>query len=204
MEYDSKRSVHTSIGFTDPRKKEGALLNPVLFPPAVVKKLRHNMGSIEYAGQYQQTPQAVGGNIFDKSWFNYYDHQSEFERVVVSIDTAFKPSQLNDPTVGIVFGVKDNKFYIVEILRGRFEYPALVSKVTELLFRMCEEHKNVLAIIEDRASGQSLIQTLRDAKDNNLNIEAVKDNLDKLTRASTCSNQVEAGKLYLKNGIKQP
>ena len=69
----SPKDYPTSLGYVDPRTEDGELLFPGRFTPDVVKQLKKDLGSRGYAGQYQQTPVAEGGNTFEKAWFGVVD-----------------------------------------------------------------------------------------------------------------------------------
>ena len=45
------------------------LLDPVRFPRETVEKLKRDMGSYAYAGQYQQRPAPREGGLFKRAWF---------------------------------------------------------------------------------------------------------------------------------------
>ena len=59
-------------------------------------------------------------------------------------------------------------------------------------------HKLLTNLIEDKSSGISLIQDMKN--DTMFNIVAIEPESDKVTRASTCSPLVEDGKIFLKKG----
>jgi predicted phage terminase large subunit-like protein len=69
MEFEVKRRCKTSIGFKDPRKKEGELLFPGRFPKSVVERDKKAMGSYAVAGQFQQRPAPRGGGMIKRHWF---------------------------------------------------------------------------------------------------------------------------------------
>jgi hypothetical protein len=69
MEFEVSRRCKTSIGFKDPRTKEGELLFPERFPKAVVERDKHAMGSYATAGQFQQRPAPRGGGLIKRDWF---------------------------------------------------------------------------------------------------------------------------------------
>ena len=73
MEFEPDRACRTSIGFTDPRTRDGELLFPERFPREVVdrdKKVMMAMGgSYAVAGQFQQRPVPRGGALFQRGWF---------------------------------------------------------------------------------------------------------------------------------------
>lgn len=67
MEFEADRRCVTPF-FTDPRTKDGELLDPKRFPPAAVAEFK-KMGQYAYAGQYQQRPSPREGGLFKRSWF---------------------------------------------------------------------------------------------------------------------------------------
>lgn len=204
MEFEPKRKCYTSIGFEDPRTYEGELLFPERFPDSVVQRDKNVMGSRATAGQFQQSPAPAGGSIFEETWLNWYGEITKYSRIVISWDTGFKENELNDPSVATVWGEIPEGYHLLEVVRKRMGYPELRKK-SEALAEKWSSNKylftgnvQLLNLIEDKASGQSLIQDL--TKSTKLNIVAINPESDKITRASTCSPQVEAGKVYLKTG----
>jgi phage terminase large subunit-like protein len=78
-EYESARKSYTSIGWEDPREREGELLWPEKFPPEVLDKLKRELGPLDYSAQYQQSPIPTGGYIYkekDRRWFTI-DQQTQ-------------------------------------------------------------------------------------------------------------------------------
>ena len=141
-----------------------------------------------FASQYQQTPIAAGGNVFKLEWLKRYDSLPP-GRVVHSWDTAYKADQHNDPSCCTIWHLANGCFYLKEVVWGRFEYPELKKKIAAL----AERDRPEVILIEDKASGQSLIQELRES----LTILPIKPEGDKLTRAIACTGTVEAGKVHL-------
>jgi predicted phage terminase large subunit-like protein len=75
--------------------------------------------------------------------------------------------------------------------RGRVEFPELKKKVVE----QYELHKVNEILIEDKASGQSLLQELKSKT--RLPIKAIKVEQDKIARVHAITPIIEAGKVYL-------
>ena len=50
-------------------RKVGELLHPEREPRWALENLKHSMGSVDFAAQYQQEPIAAGGNLIKWSWF---------------------------------------------------------------------------------------------------------------------------------------
>jgi len=75
--------------------------------------------------------------------------------------------------------------------KGRVEFPELKRKVVELF----ELHKANEILIEDKASGQSLLQELQ--RNTRLPIKAIKVDQDKIARVHSVSPLIEAGRVVL-------
>jgi predicted phage terminase large subunit-like protein len=118
---------------------------------------------------------------------------AEASTVVHSWDTAYKADQINDPSVCTVWhlGRGAPGYYLRDVFRERMEYPALRRAVVNLARR-----DNPAAIlIEDKASGQSLIQDLRNST--TLPIIPIEPAKDKETRMFAASASFEAGLVQL-------
>jgi predicted phage terminase large subunit-like protein len=72
MEFEPERKCYTSIGFEDPRTKEGELLFEERFPRPWVDKQKVVMGSYGWEGQHQQRPVPRGGAMFKRHWFKNF------------------------------------------------------------------------------------------------------------------------------------
>jgi predicted phage terminase large subunit-like protein len=75
---------------------------------------------------------------------------------VQSWDTANKPSQLADYSVCTTWGLRNDRFYLLNVYRHKLAYPDLKRAVREQdrLFRPTS------ILVEDKASGTQLIQDL--------------------------------------------
>jgi predicted phage terminase large subunit-like protein len=109
------------------------------------------------------------------------------DQVVQSWDTASKADQTNDYSVCTTWLVRDRICYLLDVYRRRLEYPALKRAVLDLARQF---HPTAL-LIENKGSGQSLIQELRD--ENPIRPIAILPGADKVTRMSVQSAKIEAG-----------
>jgi len=75
--------------------------------------------------------------------------------------------------------------------RDRVEFPELKRKCSELY----EIHNPTEVLIEDKASGQSLIQELQ--RETKLPVKPIKVDSDKIARVHAITPLIEAGKVYL-------
>ena len=123
MEYDPGRHCTTSIGWSDPRKEEGDLMEPTRFSKDAVEKLKVGKGSYAYSGQYQQSPVPRGGVMFKGHWFEIVDAAPAGLTYVRDWDlagTVEKAGKDPDWTVGVKMGRDAAGFhYITDIRRFR-------------------------------------------------------------------------------------
>lgn len=148
-----------------------------------------------YYSQFQQQPIAGGNSIFRSEWLsNYYDELPQLSKIIQSWDTAFKKGSENDFSVCTTWGVRNGQFgetyYLIDMWRGRVEYPELKRKFSELQ----EIYKPAEILIEDKASGQSLIQDLRSAGNNRL--VPIKVDSDKETRATAITAMLDNNRVF--------
>lgn len=117
-EYEPKRKCVTSIGYTDPREKEGELLWPKRFGKDELEDLKDSLGSYGYAGQMQQRPTPAEGGIFEKGWFDIVEEAPTKMWWVRYWDlAATEEEQGKDPdwTAGVKIGRKNGVYYIDDI-----------------------------------------------------------------------------------------
>lgn len=149
-----------------------------------------------WAALFQQRPRPDEGGVFKEAWCatRYGSIPVRCTRVVHSWDTAQKDDELlNDPSVGTVWRSGDGVpgHYLQEVVRKWWDYPALKRAVISL----AERDRPSAILIEDKSSGQSLIQELR--RDTSLPIIAIEPHGAKLFRAQDVSPMVESGLLHL-------
>ncbi|MDP1995014.1 MAG: phage terminase large subunit, partial [Ignavibacteria bacterium] len=116
------------------------------------------------------------------------------ERIVQSWDTAFKTKEENDFSVCTTWGITKNKFLLLHLFRERMEFPELKRKAAELFLTF----KPSVVLIEDKASGQSLIQELE--RETRIPIRKIKVDKDKYARFISVTPLIEAGKIELPEG----
>lgn len=180
------------FGSINKKVASGEYLHPDRFNEEEFNETKEQMGSIFFNAQYQQNPAPDNGNVFKLKWFNRYDSM-ESNETYISIDTACKPGQENDPSAFTIWQKKDNSWYLKHVVNEKLEYHELKAKAKSLI----EAHKPRVTLIEDKSSGQSLIQDLR--KELNANIIAINPTSDKKSRAYTCIDQFEAGRIFIPN-----
>lgn len=77
-EFEPARRGRTSIGWCDPREKEGELLREDRFGTTEVDAAKKRLGTIGYRAKHQQDPQDKEGYRFKKKWFRYWKYDGDF------------------------------------------------------------------------------------------------------------------------------
>ena len=130
-------------------------------PLDTLETLRRSLGSLVFSAQYQQAPVPVEGNIVKREWIRYYrDPPPRFDLTIASWDTASTISEDADYCVGTVWGAKGLDFYLLDLVRDRFEVPDLRRKILELAQRWQVDQ----TIIEETELGRAITQDLRRSK----------------------------------------
>lgn len=121
MEFEVERRCRTSIGFVDPRTKEGELLFPERFPREVVERDKKAMGQYAIASQFQQRPAPRGGGMFKTAWFSLVDAAPADCYWVRHWDLAATEKKDAAFTAGVLIGQSRSTkmFYIADVKRAR-------------------------------------------------------------------------------------
>jgi len=157
-----------------------------------------------FAGQYMQTPTPKGGGIFKEDWIQWYMPHSlpDFKYTFITGDTAQKTKEQNDFSVLQHWGYgDDNKLYLLNMLRGKWEGPELEQQF-KLFYGLCSnKHKVRACYVEDKASGTGLIQSIK--RYGKIPIQAVQRNTDKVTRAYDTAPWMAQGNIVMSRDIDQ-
>jgi predicted phage terminase large subunit-like protein len=171
-------------------RQPGEALWPSHYSIEALEEIKRSIGSRNFECLYQGNTSAASGTIFKREWFRHYQQPPEkFLKITQSWDTAFKSGAQNDYSVGITIGETSNGFYLLSLVRGKWEFPELKRQVA-LQAEMWHPHE---VLIEDRASGQSLVQELKLAT--TYPVIAIQVDRDKETRAQSTTGYFESGRV---------
>ena len=184
------------LQWVDPRTLEGELMFPERFPAHTVEEQKTVLGSVGTAGQLQQRPAPKGGVIFKKGFVQTFnpDYLPKFSRTVLTLDTAFKTKEENDYSVCLEIGEAEMGYYILGRWKEKASYPDLKFKVKT----MADARRPTAVLIEDKASGQSLVQDLE--RESRLPVVAIKVDTDKVARAHAVVATWEAKRIFVPEG----
>jgi predicted phage terminase large subunit-like protein len=179
-------------------RRVGDALHPELESLASLEKLRRQISSYDFAAQYQQCPVPPGGAMIRQEWLRYFDHPPERTyrtQVIQSWDTAAKDGAQNDWSVCTTWMIIDGDYYLIDLTRGRYEYPRLRETAIELAKR----HRPRCVLIEDASTGIALQQELKRI-DFGGRTSLVKVENDKIARLYVNQAKFEAGQVLFPKG----
>ena len=186
------RNIEYNFGKFHRLYKEGEILDSVRDTREFLQNFEREIGSRNYAAQFLQEPLPTNYHLLSPDNIHYFEKSPDkFDFFVHSWDTAIKISEKADHTVGTIWGVLQNKYYLMQLIRKKLIYSDLKNEVEKQIHK----YKPRFVLIEDKASGQSLIQDLKLLGFKN--IKAIKPSLDKLTRFASIIHFFENGMVLI-------
>jgi predicted phage terminase large subunit-like protein len=207
---DEKASKYLLEGLPDDEERFaiGTSFWPEFWPTQLLEEKRDGMEPGEWLALYMQTPVAQEGAIVKRRQFNLWeeDDPPKCKYVLVSMDTAFSKSEYADYSAFSVWGVFTNVtttfegdqiaqecLILLSAGRGRWDFAELCSKAQEL----DKTYSPDFFVIEDKASGQSLITEMRKRS---LPIVAYTPEKDKSYRLQATTPYFQAGRIWVPQG----
>ena len=151
-------------------------IDPTRLALTTLEQIKKQIGSANFNAQYMQEPSVLHKGMLGKEELKFYDKLINFEEIYQSWDTAIKVNANSDYSVCTTWGVNQGKYYLIDLICQKLEY----NHLKENVIQMKEKWQPKMILIEDKASGQSLIQDLKNC--NIYNIAPQKPKLDKITR----------------------
>jgi predicted phage terminase large subunit-like protein len=179
----------------DPNEPNYEALWPERFPVNELLR-RKRLNEREFAALYLQTPYIAGGNLIRSNWWQYYDDRIEsLPIVIIAADTAFKKTEQADYSVFIVMGLDNHgDIYILDVIRDKFTFPELKARAVAINTRWRGRGLRGL-YVEDKASGQSLLQELR--RESGVSVIPYRVSRDKVSRVHAVTPLIEGGRVFL-------
>ena len=181
---------------------------PEFWPTEVLLEKKETLPPGEWNALYLQTPTPDEGGIVKRYDFQRWegDKPPKCSYILVSMDTAFSTKETADYSAYTVWGVfkhivKDlndneivqNNVILLSSGKGRWEFHELCAKAQEIF----KKYEPDFFIIEDKASGKSLIQELRRR---NLPVLEYLPEKDKVFRLHACTPFFKAGRVWIPEG----
>ena len=187
--------TNSTLGFTDPRTREGDLLWEERIDKKTLDNIEKSLGSYASAGQLQQRPMPKGGGILKAEWWVGWDKPDlpDIEYVLQSWDTAFSTKEKTSYSARTTWGVfrKNGQVnaIVLDMWYDRVTYPELRKIAQESYY----DYEPDAVLIEKKASGQSLLQDLRMA---GVPVIEYMPDRDKEARAHASSALLEDGRIW--------
>lgn len=173
-------------------REEGDALWPEFFDRDDLLQKKNVLGDFWFNAEYQQRPVATGGNLVEvekiKRFSDLPVRKPDFR--FVSWDTAYKEKEHNDPSVAQIWEVYDNKVYLVEQIRERLGF----TKLQEYARTIHENWRPNIHVVEDRGSGTSLIQWMKEQK---IPVHEEPATTSKIIRMDAETPQINTGLVYI-------
>jgi predicted phage terminase large subunit-like protein len=179
-------------------RRAGEALHPELESLGSLERLRREIGSDVFAAQYQQSPVPPGGAMIRREWLRGYDTLPERTyraRIIQSWDTASKDGAQNDWSVCTTWMLLDGHYYLIDLVRGRYEYPRL----KETAIALAQKYKPHFVLIEDASTGTALAQELKSVHFGGA-VRLVPIERDKIGRLYVHQAKFEAGLVLFPRG----
>ncbi len=141
-------------------REEGDILNPQRFDHEVIESLKKSMGSLQYAGQFQQVPAPAEGVIFKREWLHnfYSDGAAPNTQDIQSWDMAFTKSEGSAKVAGFVMGRKGADIYIKDLVNDKMTFTESVAAVRTLSGKWPRARAKV---VENKANGPAIVDLLK-------------------------------------------
>lgn len=209
-EVDHPTPSSTSLGFKDPRTKDGELLWPGRFTEKALSDLKISLGEYGTAGQLQQRPTPRGGGMFKQDNVRMWPLDRELPPLIFvlqSYDTAFTDKTTNDPCAALTLGVFERNgkrgLLLLDAWSDWMRYSTLRRRIVKdwgtkfggTADQRVPSRRPDALLVENKSSGISIIQDLQGA-----NIPAQKydpGNADKTARAERVMPVYELGVLHV-------
>jgi predicted phage terminase large subunit-like protein len=143
------------------QRRAGNSLHPQRVSLDTLRELKRDLGSYNFAAQFQQNPVPAKGNLVLAEWLRSHDHSFDPKAtkgtIIQSWDTASKDGIDNDYSVCVTAHIVGRRIRIFHVFRRRLKFPDLLREAV----RLAHEHRANTILIEDQSSGTQLVQALR-------------------------------------------
>lgn len=148
-------------------------------------------GRRAWQAMFQCSPVSEKGNLVKRDWWKFYDELPKLDRVLMSVDCAFKAADSNDYVAIQVWGKKDAFYYLIDSINAHLDFPQTVQAIIGVKSRYRRINE---VLIEDKANGSAVIAVLQGKISG---IIPITPNGGKEARVNAVSYVIEAGNVFL-------
>lgn len=196
-EVDQPRRT-TSLGWTDPRTVDRALMQPERIGEAEAAPLERQLGEYHRLAQLQQRPKHRGGVIFKRSDYRFWTVLPVIDYWLMSVDCTFKDGQTNDHVAVQAWGLSGPRKILVKRIKERMSFSATCMAVRTMHASLPD---CMAVLIEDKANGSAVIETLSKEV---AGVIAINPDGGKAARAYAMQPDHEAGNVWLPDPTVDP
>lgn len=173
---------------------------PEMWPAKELIKIRDGKSPYWWSALYQQSPTPKGGNIFKRSWFNYYSFlPADVVPSHMSWDLSFKGGPNNSFVVGQVWAKKKADKFLVHQFRKQIGFNETERAIAEMMIKY-PSAKRIL--IEDKANGSAIMDSLGRKISGLIPVDP--KGASKESRWLAAANIVESGNVFLPDPVQNP
>ena len=180
-------------------RQKGAALFPEHKSQEFIQLRRQMMAAGSFQSLYQQDPVIAEGELIKEAWLAYYRTLPKLHHLFITADTAMTAGAGSDYSVFQCWGLSVDResLYLVDQIRGRWEYPDLRRQAIEFVEKHSKGPTPMRGLhIENKVSGTSLIQDLRQST--KLQVHAIKrTRASKIDRAEDVLGHIATGRVHL-------
>ena len=153
-------------------------------------------GARAWQALYLCSPRVEEGNLIRRDWFRFYDagESRSFGTTVISVDATFKASERSDCVAIEVWSKAGVSYYLRHCINRQMDFPATLQAIRNVR-ALFPEARYIL--IEDKANGSAIIQTLRAEFPG---IIAIEPKGGKVSRVNAVAPAIESGCVLLPRG----
>jgi predicted phage terminase large subunit-like protein len=161
--------------------------------PEFLEQERRIIGDWRFAQEFLCEFRQDNDAVFKEGWIRYYDPERipPMDTIIQSWDTALTKSATSDFVVGQVWGRKGADFYLLDQVRGRFDFDKTVQEITDLSTKWPD---STAKLIEAQMLGPALATHLKHQVAGIIPITAKGP---KELRAQNCVPVWQSGNVYL-------
>ncbi|RWC10803.1 MAG: hypothetical protein EOS52_23835 [Mesorhizobium sp.] len=180
---------HQVANFAYSRPK-GEVLQPTIYTPDVLAKLKRETPAHVFATQYQNRPVAIDGGLLKHSDFPLVQSVPQGGQTIISWDVASSTNPKSSYSVALVFVRHQSVSYLRQIVRKHMDYAELssIAKALNDLYRPTHH------LVEFASLGPALMAELQGL---GANVIAMNPSASKLERLLAVMNQINSQQVHL-------
>lgn len=139
-------------------REEGGILNEGRFNREVLDGLKKSMGSVQFAGQFQQAPAPAEGIIFKREWLHNFYAAAPRTTDIQSWDMAFTKGEGSAKVAGFVMGRHGADIYVKDLVNDKMDFTESMAAVRALSGKWKSARAKV---VENKANGPAIVNMLK-------------------------------------------